>query len=281
MRFKYVALTLLFISGLVALPLSQAKAADPLAPEKLAAFQKIEANIQKLVDQAQGELDKLADLPVVKDSLGKLPVYYDKEAVTIKAAELTVHGKLLYDEFLAVHKRNPGFGFVFMGASDGGFVQAPDNDTVGPRYDPRNRPWYGPGMNAAHNFNISRTYISTSGDVVVSVNRKVFAGQGQPLGLLGIDIELGDIIAEVNNLLEGGDSYAVIVDKETGDLISLAGQANPAIIMNYEGRQALRPVFHMDQGLEKVKLDDKFRDVSIYSSSLLDWKIALISASGR
>lgn len=103
----------------------------------------------------------------------------DKKEVTENQYEMyTDYERQIYDEFQKMQLSHPYYGLIFIGFSDGTIIEANEpgksNDTFGPGYDPRQRPWYTQAMEKQTDASISEPYVSSSRDVVCSVTHKIY-----------------------------------------------------------------------------------------------------------
>jgi len=172
----------------------------------------------------------LARLPVVKNALGKVTnTFMDKKEVTENRYEMyNAHEQQIYDEFRKIQLGHPNYGLIFIGFSDGTIIEAnePDkpNDTFGPGYDPRKRPWYTQAMEKKDDANISQPYVSTSKDLVCTVTHKIYDPAGKHIGVIGIDFNLTELTNYLSKLKIGRTGHVVVLAQ---DGLILANPAAP------------------------------------------------------
>src|ERR1700758_550656 len=79
---------------------------------------------------------------------------------------------------------HPDLQYVYVGTQWGGYVQWPKGKFTSDHYDPRERPWYVQGMQAAGAVRRTAAYANTGGDnnVIISFVRSIQNAQGKPVG---------------------------------------------------------------------------------------------------
>ncbi|QHB29710.1 methyl-accepting chemotaxis protein PctA [Pseudomonas monteilii] len=98
---------------------------------------------------------------------------------------------------------------VYLGKTDGGFSVRPDAK-MPDGYDPRTRPWYKDGMNAA-GATLTEPYIDmTTNKMVIGILSKVSSS----VGVVGGDLALDGLVQIINSLNFGGMGYAFLVNDQ-------------------------------------------------------------------
>ena len=98
---------------------------------------------------------------------------------------------------------------VYLGKVDGGFSVRPDSK-MPDGYDPRTRPWYKDGMNAA-GATLTEPYIDmTTNKMVIGILSKVSTS----VGVVGGDLALDGLVQIINSLNFGGMGYAFLVNDQ-------------------------------------------------------------------
>ncbi|WWZ01613.1 methyl-accepting chemotaxis protein [Pseudomonas putida] len=98
---------------------------------------------------------------------------------------------------------------VYLGKVDGGFSVRPDAK-MPDGYDPRTRPWYKDGMNAA-GATLTEPYIDmTTNKMVIGILSKVSSS----VGVVGGDLALDGLVQIINSLNFGGMGYAFLVNDQ-------------------------------------------------------------------
>jgi methyl-accepting chemotaxis protein len=175
----------------------------------------------------------LAKLPVVTGALGKVAnTFMDKKEVTENRYEMySEYERRIYDEFTKMQISHPYYGLIFVGFSDGTIIEANEpnkpNDTFGPGYDPRKRPWYTQALERQSDINISLPYVSSSGDVVSSVTHKVYNASHNVIGVLAIDFNLTGLTNYLARLTIGRTGRVVVLSP---DGLILSNPTNPETV---------------------------------------------------
>ena len=183
-------------------------------------LKRIDEALNMFLGTGKKNAEYLANLPIIKNAMGKLPSYTaTNNSTELLYSDYNAYQQEIYNEILRIHDSNKSYGLMFVGLEDGGFIQAPEKDTLGPGYDPRKRPWYKEAMSAPADVNISNPYTSSSGEVVVGITSKVYNDQKKLIGIFDIDISLMDLTNYLNTLSIGETGYIILADK-TGTVLS-------------------------------------------------------------
>ncbi len=113
------------------------------------------------------------------------------------------------DTLLGQNALTSSFLTVYAGKVDGGFSVRPDTK-MPDGYDPRTRPWYKDGMNAAGTI-LTEPYIDmATNKMVIGIISKI-AGN---VGVVGGDLALDGLVQIINSLNFGGMGYAFLVNDQ-------------------------------------------------------------------
>jgi len=96
------------------------------------------------------------------------------------------------------------------------------------QYDPRKRPWYRKAIQGEGNIWTDPYIFFTSQNPGVTAAQSVFDKNGSFLGVIGIDIEIGELSAFISGLQIGKNGKAAIVDN-TGTVIAFSDVAQMRI----------------------------------------------------
>ncbi len=192
-------------------------------------------------DTGNQSVEYLAKLPVIANALGNVVnTFMDKEQATENRYEMySDYERQIYDEFRKMQLSHPYYGLIFIGFSDGTIIEANEpgktNDSFGPGYDPRERPWYKQAMEKQSDASISVPYVSSSGDVVCSVTHKIYNSVRQHIGVVAIDFNLSGLTNYLANLKIGSTGHVVVL---APDGLILANPASPDTVFKNAGEVA-------------------------------------------
>ena len=278
--YRSTVLIMLLLLLLAAVPAQAKLEALPLDKQTLEKFENIDNSITELLGLAEQELKTLAELDVIRQSNGRISVYNKlDEPIVLVFDNLPVYDQQIYHELMVSHYSNPNFGLIFLGTIDGGFVQAPDKDTIGPHYDPRERLWYKEALAGRQDYNVSTPYASTSGFTVISTTRKVFDKNNKLAGVLALDVDLMPIINNYNKLASGEHDFVIIIGRQNSlsDLISIAHNDNEWFSLTPRQLKELEPMYDINEGVWKTKFHCSEKIIINYTSKVLGWKIVVVS----
>lgn len=179
-----------------------------------------------------------------------------------------------------VDKSNPGYIEVFMGTETGGFVSSIESEMPA-GYDPRKRPWYTKAAQSGTKTTLSDAYLSTTGDVTISVVTPIKSKKDSRLtGMAGVDVSLKGLTDIVDRIKTGENGYVMLVQndgtvlanpKDRGTLFKKLGE------LSDEGMKKLGQTTS-----DRVEFETKGEEwvAGIYKSPELGWKfIGLIPKS--
>ena len=172
--------------------------------------------------------------------------------------------------FVRVQATHPAYVEVFFGSAEGGFLSSVAGDMPA-GYDPRKRPWYLEALPTPDKAIISKAYMSTTGEAVVSVT-KVVTDKGRVAGAVGVDISLGVLTKIVKDIRIAKTGYVVFVQ---GDGVVISDPRNDK--HNFKkigelGVPALDTAFQAADGHRILSMDGKRYLVLTSTAAGLGWK---------
>ncbi|HWO95960.1 MAG TPA: cache domain-containing protein [Bacillus sp. (in: firmicutes)] len=153
---------------------------------------------------------------------------------------------------------------VYVGTNKGLTVQEPRSEPV-EDYDPRERPWYKEAMAEKGKVVITNPYVSTSGDVIVSIVKAVHDSSG----VVGIDLNLNKVSKLTQTVKIGNEGYAFIVDKNRNYI------SHPTLESGSEATgDFLDNLYQTKAGYFEYELNGVDQKMSYQTNKLTGWKIA-------
>ncbi|KAE9628369.1 HAMP domain-containing protein [Defluviitalea raffinosedens] len=161
-------------------------------------------------EQIDSNIDMLATNPIIKKVDGSITTY--KNTTEATSMHPSTNGGIeqeIYEIFEQYAKNHEGTSYVYLGTSDGGYIQWPEETTeVG--FDPTTEPWYIKAMGA--NGNIIRTEPYEYKSQMITSNARTFTDdEGNILGAIGIDIHQSQISGILSNMKTGETGYTMMV----------------------------------------------------------------------
>lgn len=246
---------------------------------------RIDEALTMFLNTGKQNTEYLANLSQIKDGLGKFPTYYDtKDSSKLFFDDYDDAQKEAYKEIIRLHDSNKSYGLMFAGMEDGGFIQAPEHDTLGAGYDPRKRPWYQEAKAAQDDINISNPYLSSSGEMVVGITSKIYNQDNKFAGIFDIDISLKQLTDYLNTIVIGNTGYVILTDK-VGTILSNVKQQN-LVGENVNSSQTLPPALEnlksdVKDGISEVSINDTDYFMATHTSSSLGWRVAVLIESSE
>ncbi|MDR3641921.1 MAG: methyl-accepting chemotaxis protein [Humidesulfovibrio sp.] len=182
-------------------------------------------------------------------------------------------GRKLVDFFISMQNTHPAYVEVYLGNEQGSFVSALENSDMPPGYDPRKRPWYIEAKPKADSPQLSKAYMSTTGEAVTTAARAVLR-DGQVIGVMAIDISLKNLTELVKSVKLGKTGYLVLVED---DGVVLADSRHPEHnfknVSELSDANYLDALFKMDSGSRAFSFDGKDYLGVVYTSPNTKWKL--------
>ncbi len=176
---------------------------------------------------------------------------------------------------------HPDLQYIYLGTKWGGYVQWPKGKFTSDHYDPRERPWFTQGMQAGADVRRTAAYANSGGDknVIISFVRTVKDPQGQPMGVLGMDISLDGFARMIGQVRFGETGYLMVVEDSGTVLVDPHESAHNFKSLKDIG-DGYREIAEISNGQHTVDIDGVRYDSVIYTSPELGWKyIGLIPHS--
>jgi methyl-accepting chemotaxis protein len=232
----------------------------------------IDASLRDTFQRIHDNVTFLAQTPVVQSANESLANYLTH------GGQMTpdTNGGIETDIFHELQRfgdSHPDLQYVYVGTKWGGYVQWPKGKFTSDHYDPRERPWFTQGMQAAGDVRRTPAYANSGGDknVIISFVRTVQDAQGKALGVLGMDISLDGFAKTIQQVRFGETGYLMVVE-DSGTV--LVDPSNPA--HNFKALKDLGDGYSdlagFDGGTHSIVIDGKSFDSVIYTSPQLGWK---------
>ncbi len=183
-------------------------------------LERVEERINTFIEPGVMSITYLADLGIVKGSRGRLSSYLNTTETTRLLYQNQTHQeRLIYDEFIRVYRSNRNFDLIFMANNDGQYTQAPEGRIKYAGYDPRKRRWYQELMESGRDVVLSSPYVTSGAGMVCSIMTRTTDLEGRPLGMLGIDFRLENLLHELDSRRILKTGFLVVIDN-AGDFLT-------------------------------------------------------------
>ena len=154
--------------------------------------EKMDSEVSSFLQESKGIVELLAEQNVVKN------VNEDEIVEMLQ----TVSGN--YDQFQS----------LYLGTTEGEMIIVPDQELPSD-FDPRDRPWFQNAENSDQSV-WTDTYVDAgSGNLIISVARRVLDSSGNLVGVIAGDISLAGISELVGTTTVGENGYTFIIDSNS------------------------------------------------------------------
>ncbi|WP_162046259.1 methyl-accepting chemotaxis protein [Vibrio taketomensis] len=145
-----------------------------------------------------------------------------------------------------------GFDDIFFGTPDGDMYRSrPERNRAD--YDPRTRPWYQDAMRAGKQIITPAYKDAITGSLLVTIAEPV-RHNGNIVGVVGADVLIDQLIADVISLDAGTNAYAMLIDLDVGTFLA---HPNESLL--------LKPVTMLAPELTQHRIEALARQSSIES----------------
>jgi methyl-accepting chemotaxis protein len=193
---------------------------DNYAESSRAQMDRANNYIEMFFSTAQHSARLIADMPEVRQSLGKLPGYVGTKQKVMPSRDTMTPTALAADVRLEqIVKSHPLYFGVGVGLADGGFILAPSSERpVG--YDPRTRDWYKTALEASGEQSYGKLYrAATGGTPVCTAMARIRDNDGKVIGASYININL-DTMTRMISAIRLGETGRVLLVEDTGVIIT-------------------------------------------------------------
>lgn len=126
--------------------------------------------------------------------------------------------KAIFDVFSQFSNSHPKASYVYIGTSDGGYVQYPEGPTPA-GFDPRDRPWYNTAIAEPGEVKLTSAYEATGVEGIIVSNVVSIEKNGKQTGVLGLDVSLEGLTDIIKEISIGKKGY-VILAQEDGTILA-------------------------------------------------------------
>jgi len=229
--------------------------------------------IDILLDNAILNVEMMAQHPAASRIDGTINNYSKKTgSVDVTKIKRNETEQALFSLVTLIHVTHPDYLEVFLGTKWGGFI----TDALAPikgGYDPTKRPWYNDALKNPGNPVISKAYVSTNGETVISGMKSFKDKTGEVFFVGGIDISLKSLTDIINNLKIGNTGFVILTESD-GTILAYPGKKN--LISKKISELGINP---LSEGIKSESatiyfdLDGKNRLARILTSPRAGWKI--------
>ncbi len=281
MRSIAVKLSLIFGAALAATILAitlyatlnvRRQAVDNFNAAGLGQIRQIDSSLRETFKRIHDNVVFLSDLPLVQSADTSVTNYLTH------GGQMTpdTNGGVETDIFHLLQRfgdSHPDLRYVYVGTQWGGYVQWPKGKFTSDHYDPRERPWYVQGMQAAGAVRRTAAYANSGGDnnVIISFVRSIQNAQGKPVGVLGMDISLDGFAKMIGQVRFGETGYLMVVEDSGTVLVDPHDAAHNFKALKDLG-DGYRDLAAMANGTLSVDIGGARYDTVVYTSPELGWK---------
>ncbi|TBU88167.1 methyl-accepting chemotaxis protein [Phytopseudomonas dryadis] len=230
-------------------------------------IRQIENAMNQFFDAIAQNVEYLAKSPLVVEA-DALKNYSGVDAAQTPLPPANQALLQMFTQFAASH---PTTAYLSVGQPDGGYAIWPDDPGLS-NYDPRVRPWYQAAMAAPGRTVRTSAYYWAPDDVVLmGTVRTIANAQGQPAGVLGLDVSLKQLTDLVKQIELGHSGYLMLLEN-TGNVLVDPRDASHNFKLLSELGGGYAELAKVEQGLVEVELEGVPYMANVWSSPSLGWR---------
>lgn len=220
----------------------------------------------------------MSESALLKSVDGTMPNYISIGQASQLQEPTTGRAGEVYSTFTQIAKAHPSYAYVYMGSSQGGYLQYPAS-TIKANYDPRVRGWFTTGISGNGKPMRTTAYFIPEDDTTIISTVQRFTDATGGYGVIGLDVSLKQLTESAKRVHFGQSGYLMLVE-DTGNV--LADPSDPA--HNFKMLDSLgdgyKELAAITSGRLEVTLNGKQYTANVYHSERLGWKyIGLIESS--
>ncbi len=244
------------------------QAVDHFVVSTVKELKQVDRGFNFFMDAVKDTVKTLAATPDFRNAYGRLPNYTKTlESSIILPRDLDGDPLKTFHALKRVNDPRSDFTEVYFATEKGAFISSqPNNLPAG--YDPRKRSWY---TNTIRHGTVRTTpaYKSASGGAVISVVSPVISQNGQPLGVVGVDVSLDALTKVIENTTIGESGYVILVQRDGTVLANPRMKESNFKKLRELGNPAFDTLGNMKDGKVEVTLDGKEYLATVYVSPKL------------
>ncbi len=240
----------------------------------------IDGTISTFMQEAMNNTVMMAEDPRVRRVDEILSSYVNKtgDAVSATPWPEDVLGQEIRGFYQMILRSHKSYKDCYIGTKNGAFIIG-GNDPLPGGYNPTKRPWYKESVADPGKAIVSKAYVSTTGDAMISTVKAVQEG-GSVLGVAAMDISLGQLTKLIERIKLGETGYVMLVQDDGVIIADPKNSSNNFKNINELNDKSYSDFFAMTSGSSEGVIDGVDYMAVVHTSPKLKWKfIALIEIS--
>uniref|UniRef100_UPI0030DA7474 methyl-accepting chemotaxis protein n=1 Tax=Pseudomonas sp. EL_65y_Pfl2_R95 TaxID=3088698 RepID=UPI0030DA7474 len=211
----------------------------------------------------------LTQTALLKSADDSLNSYLDAPSETKMSAPAAGIGAEIYTLFDAMGKAHPSYAYVYVGTSEGRYLQWPDSN-ISAKYDPRTRPWFKTGLSGNGKPTRTAAYLFAEDNSTIISTVSTFTDNDGGTGVIGLDVSLDQLTQAVKRVQFGTTGYLMLVENNGNVLADPKHPDNNFKPMNSLG-EGYAQLADKPAGFYDVTIGDTDYSASVYKSASLGW----------
>ncbi|WP_419785494.1 methyl-accepting chemotaxis protein [Pseudodesulfovibrio sp.] len=230
----------------------------------------IDGTISMFLNEAKNNTTMLAEDPRVRRVEEITSNFLGEQRDSNEPFPEDTLGKEIRRLYQMVLRSHPSYMDCYVGTKTGCFIIG-GNDPMPSGYDPRTRPWYQEAANHPDLPVISKAYVSTNGNAMVST-AKAITKNGDILGVAAMDISLSQLTKQIEQVRLGKTGYVMLVQDDGVIIADPADKEHNFKDINRLDQSMYGKAFAMQSGSLRGELNGKEYMAIVRTSPDLQWK---------
>lgn len=233
------------------------------------------------LDEAKQNSAYLAESPLLKKAEAPMTSYKNTTSETTLNAKAAggLETEIFYS-FKLLEKSHPNYVEIYFGSENTSFVSSGEYG-MSAGYNPTGRPWYKLATENPDKSVVTEAYLSSSGEVVISICNAVKNYSGRIIGASGVDLSLGVLTNLVNNIKLGKTGFVMLVQNDGTILANPKNKDMNGKKLTEIKEKGFEKLNEMKEGELKINIDKKSYTAVIYTSPTLGWKLIGFMENGE
>ncbi len=233
----------------------------------------VDSGINLFMNEAKNNVKMLAMNPTIRNADASITSYVNTNRATmLDSKNKTGIERQIWEQFDLLQQSHHSYVEVFLGTRETGFISSVSYE-MRAGYNPVERVWYRLGMNNIGQTRLTEAYLSTTGEVVISIVSSFNDINNNTKGVVGLDVSLAQLTNIVNNVKLGNTGFIMLIQDDGTILANPYDEKMNFQKMSDVSEKDFAVLDKMNEGITTVRINNRRYLAIVYSSPELGWKI--------
>jgi methyl-accepting chemotaxis protein len=236
-------------------------------------IRQVENGIEMFFRGIEDNVKYLINHPKIISASTKITNYQDNDtSVQMTPSKNGGSESSIFRMFKNFGDSHEDLAYVYFANNAGGYIQWPEGG-IGPKYDPRVRPWYQSAMKGQGKVTRTSAYYFPSDNVfIISTVAAVKNRHDEIIGVQGMDVSLNGLTELVKKIKLGEKGYIMLLQEDGTILVDSRNPKNTFKNIKSLPESGFDKIANLRSGHISMLLNDVEYEVNIISTNALGWK---------